>query len=355
MTKAIYTGLLLIMLTIALLGCGLSPEEQAATAVALTKAAATSTPTSAPTITPTWTPTPVPYDLALLIRDRYGDPIIGASVSMEGYGSQTTDDAGEVNWYDLPGDPVDLSIDARGYFPTTQTVPIARGENQITITLDQDPNELLEVQACTSSEHLIYLEDFQDGHAQGWLIDEGPNFGQEIQPVPAPEGDMVLQWPSSYGGAIFLDEIHVENSAVRIWFMIPRRGGFVVGMNAVVEPYTLAGETVEYSAYTTMIDEEGAYAYREARPEVTDELVGVSRRISSGEWHLLEVSAFEGVFEIWVDQRRYLSYQDPSPLRGGSLRLANWKVTEDGAVLFDDISICEMTEPFTPIVISESD
>jgi hypothetical protein len=349
--KAICTGLLLIMLAIVLLGCGLSPEEQAATSVALTQAAITSTPT----ITPTWTPTPIPYDFAILIRDHYGDPIIGASVAVEGYGSQTTDGAGEAYWYDLPGDPVNLTIDARGYFPKTQTEPIARGANQITITLDQDPNELLEVQACASSENLIYLEDFQDGLAQGWLIDEGPSYGQEIQPVPAPEGDMVLQWPASYGGAIYLDEIHVENSAVRIWFMIPRGGGFVVGMNAVVQPYTLAGETVEYSAYTTMIDEEGAYGYREARPEVTDELVGVSRRISSGEWHLLEVSAFEGVFEIWVDQRPYLSYQDPSPLRGGSLRLANWKATEDGAVLFDDISICEMTEPFVPIVISESE
>lgn len=349
--KVIFTGLLLIMLAIVLLGCGLSPEEQAATSVALTQAAITSTPT----ITPTWTPTPVPYDLALLIRNRYGDPIVGASVAVEGYGSQTTDAAGEVYWYDLPGDPVNLSIDARGYFPQTQTAPITRGRNQITITLDQDPHELLESQACTPSENLVYLEDFQNGHAQGWLIDEGVDVGQEIQPVPAPEGDMVLQWPPMYGGVIFLDEMHVENSVVRIWFMIPKNGGFMIGINAIVVPYELSGKTVEYSAYTTFIDEEGAYGYREARPDVTDELVGRSRPISSGEWHLLEVSAFEGVFEIWVDQTRYLTYQDPSPLPGGTLRLANWKETEDGAVLFDDISICEMTEPFAPIVISESD
>lgn len=349
--KVICTGLSLITLSIVLLGCAPSPEEPAATSIVTTEAAATSTPTT----TPTWTPTPMPFDLSLLIRSRYGDAIAGAKVALEGYGSQMTDDAGKVHWYDLPGDPVNLSIDARGFFPTTQTVPIQRGNNEITITLDHDPHELLHSKACTPSENLIYLEDFQDGQAQSWLIEEGPRFGQEIQPVPGPEGDMVLEWPSMYGGSIFLDGIHVEDSVVRIWFMIPRKGGFVVGMNAIVAPYEFFGKTVEYSAYTTFIDEEGAYGYREARPKVTDELVGPSRPISSSEWHLLEVSAFEGVFEIWVDGIRYLTYQDRKPLPGGTLRLSNWIETEHGAVLFDDISVCEMTEPFVPIIISESD
>ena len=41
-------------------------------------------------------------------------------------------------------------------------------------SLSSDPNGLLPINACAPGEELIYLEDFQDGEAQDWMVEGGP-------------------------------------------------------------------------------------------------------------------------------------------------------------------------------------
>jgi hypothetical protein len=128
----------------------------------------------------TATPQPLPenrtgYDLTLTVTDLEGRPLGQASVSRLDPGGQPVGDlltpnaAGVLVLNDLPTGVVSLAVSAPGYLPLEQGLIIEKGEPaNLTLALERDTLGLDPVDACASGEELLYIEDFNDGQAQGW-------------------------------------------------------------------------------------------------------------------------------------------------------------------------------------------
>ena len=157
---ALIGGLIILAL---LAACGPSPEQIAT----MTASAWTPTPLP-PTATPT--PTPAPIDLTVTIADETGTSIAGASIVFpeSGNGSPVLmDDQGQYSWTNLGSEAVSLTVSAQGYLDADLITTIQRGSNEIKVTLQRDPMGILPAEACATDQKVLYIEDFQDGQAQG--------------------------------------------------------------------------------------------------------------------------------------------------------------------------------------------
>lgn len=364
LTKKFNLGLTLMLFCILLSACGPSPEELAATSAAETAAAATNTPTITPTMTPTPTstptptPTPVPYDLSVLVVGEEETPIIEARIIMaeiseDDGGSQISDEVGQAFWFDLPGETVNLNVSAQGYFPIVVSESLERGINQMTISLERDPHGLLPSEACGSGEILLYMNDFQDGEVKYLPEVESLVQGWDISPHPDSQGNWVLlnkgnQWTMS-----ILQNHEFESAAWRIKFMTDNMRNIEFGWR-IKNDYTNELGDVESSAYSLRFEPGWFGIFKKIWPLSNVNLLNTNLYLTSGTWHQLEISTYEGRLEVWLNGRRMLAYDDPNPLPRGSFGLS----IEDSPGLestyyFDDISVCEQTAPFAPLPTPE--
>ncbi len=358
-------GLAIILSAGFMVACGPSEEEQAATSVALTAAAATSTPTvtpthtPTPTSTPTSTATPIPYDLSVLVAGEEDASIIGASVVLaeigDEVGAQITDDVGQVFWFDLPGEEVNLSINAQGYYTLNVTESIERGINQIAATLERDPHGLLPSEACAPSERLLYVEDFQDGKAQGWAEIEARAQGWDITPHPDSPGNWVVSNSGAADPQTQLEDHTFDNAVWRTRFMPVGEPNYTFNWRFVTEPYETADGLVQFSNYGIGFHYPYFRAFRQVVPFSEVILMDILRLTRSGEWHNVEIATYRGVLEVWIDGSRLLSYRDPEPLVSGPIGLELFPPEADESIVFfDDLSVCELTGAFVPMPTAES-
>lgn len=347
-----------IIIVVLLTNCGPSPEEQAATEAALTAAAATSTPTVTPTFTPTPiptstpTPTPIPYDLTVLVKGEDDAPVIGATVVLTEIGEvaeKITDDSGQVCWNDLPGKNVTLNITAQGYLPKEISEMINRGDNELNISLERDLHGLFPSDACSQGESLLYIEDFQDGEAKGWPEIEAGALGWKLIPLPGMEEDIVLRHRANVDAWATLDGFAFNNAVARVQFMAEGDLPFVIYMPWVIDPYEVEDGTVEFASYQVIFHPDAIQVFRQAEPFPTKPLLDEQIRIARGSWHILEISLFNGVLELWVDGVRHLRFTDQNPLPSGTLGFEVWQFQDEKSIVyFDDISVCELSAPFNP-------
>jgi hypothetical protein len=99
------------------------------------------------------------------------------------------------------------------------------------------------------------------------------------------------------------------------------------------------------------------HIYRVQEPTLHLQLRITPYVLRAGVWHQIEISTFEGRFELWVDGVPWVQYDDPEPLPEGRLVIGvgmqhTPDVTEK--VFFDDMSVCELTSPVTPRPTPES-
>lgn len=334
-------------------GCGPSPEELAATAAAQTAAAATSTPTPTytptptSTPTPTPTPTPIPYDLALSITGEGGAPVSGAAIILaELNEEQTTGDDGQVAWSDLPGEAVTLTVSAQGYFTAEISEIIGRGPNEVGVTLERDPFGLLPGEACAPGETLVYIDDFQDGTAEGWPEIEINALGYSVEADPDEPENTVITISGPYEGQNSVREDFPERLSWRLRFRIDGVGFLytVISLTIVdgswenlyeIAPGTLGG--ANRSGLHRI--EEGRYAP-----------VRFWADPSEGDWHSLEFGRFEDTIEVWMDGKQVALYQDPRPLPTTGAAILGVTGKEDTAIVYvDDMSVCELSAPFEPL------
>ena len=344
--KNIGLGFIILLVGLVASGCGPSPEELAATSVAQTAAAATNTPVPTSTPEPTPTATPIPYDLSLIVVGEEDAPIIGASIKLAEEGdTQISDDVGQVFWYDLPGEVVNISVSAQGYFPQDLSETIDRGVNQITINLERDPHGILPSEACGPGEKLVYLEDFQDDHAQGWPEIEARAQGWDLIPHPDSAGNKVIKYSSSITDTqMFYDDGTYEDAVWRISVM-PR------GKPETIRFYWHQNE--DPGTYTVINYEWGVIIGRSDGS--TDINLGeVGRFLKENEWQTFEISTYDDTLEVWLDKILVFRYNDPKPLPGGHIGLELWaSENEETMVYFDNLAVCELSAPFVPIPTSE--
>lgn len=338
-------GLILILVS-----CGPSPEEIAT----MTAAAWTPTPIP-PTQTPT--PTPIPFDLTVTVLDESGTPVTGANIVFPEAGGEEpvqTDAQGKYSWTDLSGEDANFSVSAQGYFPLEQTATLTRGLNEIDITLNRDPYGLLPSAACGTGETLLYAEDFQDNKGQGWqnitaATDYAVPNGWAIAPMEDGNQALTFTTKQAIDTGDQLQDAQFDNAVWRIKVRVkssPRVEGFSF-LNWKQAP-AQGGETryplqIGGDVFTDLT--------RLQQPDVGHFSVGRSNmKMKQDQWHFFEISAYDGLIQVWVDGSSLITYQDPAPLPAGTIGL-EVHIFKDADVTFayDDFSVCELSAPFTSI------
>ena len=342
-TKSLSLSVLLITAFL-LTACGPSAEQIA------TMTASAWTPTPRPTPTPTATPTatPIPYDLTVKVTDADGNPIAGANVAFPESGDDapvSTDDSGQVTWSSLGGPNGALTVAAPGYFGAEQSVSLERGPNEVVVALERDPYGLLPSVACAPEEKSLYIEDFQDGQAQGWqaitaATEFGANNGWGLGPKE--EGNQVVFFTGINESSNDLDGYTFENAVWRIKVQVVGKDGFSF-LNWRHAPAE-GGDT----RYPFQWGGEGFMDLTRLSPEAGHFSVDRSNLLTKpGRWYFIEISSYEGLFQVWVDGKMKMEYRDPKPLPAGTIGLEAhiWK-DANTIYYFDDLSVCELSAPF---------
>ena len=354
LTKNFCLILILSLLCILMSSCGPSPEELSATSAAQTAAATTSTPANTQTPLPTSTPPPAPYDLSVSVMDTDGLPLIGASVIVVEIKNESrkkiTDDNGQVFWNDLPGESLNISIRSPGYRSQDAPISIDRGLNQIEIKLERDPFGLHPDEACLPGENLIYIEDFQDNRAQRWNVVEFGKEGWELIPHPDMLEDIIAGHKGNQDSRAHLEDSNLANAVWRFSMMISGRGEYFLFWDWA-EPTTVEG--ADFSSY--QLDSSAGASiqdnfslYRVAWPTKHTTIYQQYHTVEENVWHKFEVSYYEGRSEVWVNDNLWFFYQDPDPLPSGEVGFEVRPYDDkEFALYFDDISICELSGPFT--------
>jgi hypothetical protein len=335
-SNAVKVGILLFASILALGGCGPSPEE----AATMTAAVWTATPVP-PTATPT--PTPIPYDLTLSILDAEGNPISGASIEaldVSG-GSAVSDDTGKHTFANLPGESVTLSADAQGYAAVEQTVSLVRGPNEASIILERAPFEILPSEACQPGQTLLYLEDFEDGEAQGWENFTRPTWALENDPehgtvlTAKPEEGQEDVW-MRYGEQLFSGDI--------VWHMDLRRGPqyWIMWLRSH-SIYDISNIAVFFGDSNLAIQREG---------EGGSMLGSRYNPIPDGTvWEHFSMATYGAAIDVYLDDELVIGANAPSALDSGYISITMKSVPS--VFSFDNIVVCQLTGPYTPPTVEE--
>jgi hypothetical protein len=341
-----------------MVACGPSEVEIAA----MTAAAATDTPvpTPTPTLTPTPTntptPTPVPYDLVVSVTDAEGSPIAAAIVALPESGDDQpvqTDDAGQVSWANLPGESITLNVSAQGYFPAEESATIERGPNEVIVALERDPFGLLPSEACSPNETVLYVEDFQDGMAQGWdnvtaaLEYNAPN-GWDVIDDPEEAGNTVLiatNEARDFGAGYY--ETMFDNAVWRLRVKIQSEARDMFGFLNWRHGQTEGGEyryVVQFGTQGSVFTDLSRLEF----PEPGHFSVGTtSHSFRQDQWYFVEISTYEGVTQLWIDGVQLKSYEDPTPLGEGGIGLEVHAFSDAPFTYsYDNFAVCGLDAPF---------
>jgi hypothetical protein len=248
--------------------------------------------------------------------------------------TQSPDQAGRIQWLNLPGATISLSVLAQGYLPLEQTVNIERGPNDLTLTLEHQPYALHPLKVCQPGQELLYLEDFEDGQAQGWEPISRPmwNF-EEIE-----DRGTVLTYSEENTEAIRLSYESGEAFGDFVWSLDMINGGdvwlftHIQGDMKYLMRFNPPGEGLQIIHVEG--DQHKGSVYRGLR------------WLPYGVWQHVAIAFFEGSLEFWIDGELILALDDPNPLGPGAIQVL---VNSPGEVSsFDNLVICGLTEPYSP-------
>ena len=364
-SKSLFLTVLLIA-TFLLGACGPSPEEIAA----MTASAWTPTPKPTSTPPPTPTATPVPYDLTVTVTDTNGNPVAGAYVVFPESGSSEpvmTDDAGRAMWTNLNGPNVSLTVTAQGYFKGEQGAALERGPNEVIVNLERDPFGLLPSGACGAGESLLYVDDFQDGEAQGWRFDQKNIAAHLVGPAPDSEGNSVLTLDATkityYGNDAYLGGARDESFGDAVWrmrfmFTRPTAPSFTWHGSG---PLEFGGQQYfhgEYGFYLAGgISQIQLNRNLESGPNIVapnPKLVTAGFKQTGLQWYQMEISTYQGHIQMWINGVKVIEYTDATPLPAGNMGIWIGEFTDKSITVlyFDDMRVCGLSAPFTSTYVA---
>ncbi len=296
----------LFFLVLFLVACGPSAEEVAATYVAQTAEAATDTPVPTNTPEPTATSTPVPYNLTLEIIDGEGNAVkdgIVSVVELDDARIQTFDDAGQVIWNDFPEESATLKIVAQGYLSAYEEITLERGENTVSVTLEQDPFGLLFSDKVEEGEEVVFIEDFQTGEEHfgelsgNWQVVEDPeNPGNMVIQIDQRGGDFAI---ARFGP----DEI-LEN------FIIEYKFRWVEVAPFTGEEWQTTGfEFWDRYAISTSPVDNGSYQIMDYSQEPYTFPVGIQKHFQGGVWYTIRAEVNGEEIGLYLNGRLLSKYK----------------------------------------------
>jgi hypothetical protein len=300
------------------------------------------------------------FNLNATLVDSEGNPIVGAPVRVIELGqlddaTQVSDENGKVSWLDLPpGDTATLDLSVPGYFYQSETVDIIKGDTDTELILERDPNGMLASDACVPGETLVFVEDMQDGVMQGWnnlnaQIQAGvPNIG--IIDEPESEGNMILAVQSPGPNAhIELGQYESREFSDAVWRMNIKSWK---NMHFHLQWLNDNRDDV----YIAFIYGQGENAGRLERfsSGVNFTVFTWNKRVGGDDqWHLVEISTFQGQYQLWIDGVLLGSWLDPEPIPSGYMGIGMDLWAEDSLAYFDNISVCDLNSPFVSVTTEE--
>lgn len=361
-------SLTILLITVFLLGaCGPSAEQIA------TMTASAWTPTPKPTSTPPPTPTatPLPYDLTVTVTDTNGSPIAGAYVVFPESGNSDpvmTDEAGHAVWTNLNGPNVSLTVTAQGYFKGEQGTALERGPNEVTVTLERDPFGVLPSEACGTGEALLYVDDFQDGDAQGWNFDQKNAAAQFVGPVPGAEANSALTIDATkitdYNNGAWLGGTYRQATfgdavwRMRFMFNRPTAPSFTWQGSGPLEYNGQQYTHAQYDLYFAGgISQLILNRSLESGPNVVvpnPKLTSAAFKQVGMQWYTMELSMYQGHIQLWVDGKLVIEYTDEMPLPPGDMGIWIGPFTDKSLTVmyFDDIRVCGLSAPFASTYVA---
>jgi hypothetical protein len=341
--KRIWIGMILVsvlLLNVMFLNaCG--PSEEAIA----TMTASAWTPTPEPTLTPT----PVPIDMEIALVDAQGKPFTMAYVMVNEIDMipKLVDDQGKISFSNLSAQTVHLVINAQGYLPLEKEENLERGENTISIVIEEvDPDAILPEEACAPGQDVLYIEDFEDGEMQGW-----ENINKPFWEFTDIDGNTVLSArliPNQYTNSSFTG--HTFGSSV-YHFDILRPAEF-----ARMSFYkNKTNDDNSYIFGMTSVDSGTGISHQAANP---DEMYPVAQkemfRATAGErWETFSFADFEGILTVWVDDELLLIGGDPNPYPEGEMWM-EFTSEVDALVQMDNLVICGLTAEYEPYIPEEA-
>ncbi len=320
--------------------CGPSAEQSAT----MTAAAWTPTPLPSPT------PTPIPYGLTVHVTDE-GGAGIGAKIVLLESGSEEpveTDASGTFTWPSVNGASGNLQVTAPGYHPASQPVSLERGPNELAVILQRDPLGLAAAEACAPDEKLLYIEDFQDGKAQGWqnitaAAEFGAQNGWALGPIE--EGNNAAYFTGTFHDLDMLQDMTFDNVVWRLKVMTKGHDGWSFLNLKFSDPNPEGG--------TRYVAQWGANPQLDLTRMQFPSPGGFSVarnafKAAQGQWYNVEFSDYQGQVQVWIDGKQKIDYQDPKPIGPGVISLeVNVPTDPNTAYFFDNLSVCELSGPFT--------
>ena len=329
MNRFIKTLILTSVLLAVFVSCGPSPEAIAT----MTASAWTLTPE------PTLTPTPLPYDLEVTLEGESGESVTyGAFLASAEGDEMPIDESGKVELLNLKGPEVEVAITAQGYAPYAETVTLERGKNSKVFTLTLDPLQINPATACQEGQKLVLIEDFEDKKMQNWegqftrpLFDfvEIADRGTVLKVDRTMEGEAYLAYPEILGNMVWHYEILRELGNGPIWMRFHLEDG-------VGEYIAVHFGKAEFFLQRVP---GGQIGYRNVLP-------------GDGEtWERYSAAYFDGTIEVWYNDELHIGVSDAESYKDGfqSISLA----LSEGSTYFDNLVICELSEPYTPPVVEE--
>lgn len=323
-----YALMSVLMIGMLLLG-GCGPSEEAIA----TMTASAWTPTPEPTLTPT----PMPFDLEVVLEGEGGESVFYGSYAAATEHEEVMADAdGKVELMNLPGPEVEISVTAQGYAPYTETVMLEHGKNSKTIVLTADPLQINPDTACQEGQQVLYIEDFEDGFAQGWDGISRPQYtfddveargkvltfsADNTEPTgtaiePGKEfGNIVWKWDTKNENDIFIHFHEKDNQKYLIRFQPGGEG---------IQIMHLDNGDHQVTAYRGMNDKE---------------------------WTSIAIAYFGNSLEFWINGELYLALDDPDAITAGGLMMHFTQVGSPASL--DNMVICSLDAPYAPPVVEE--
>jgi hypothetical protein len=239
-----------------------------------------------------------------------------------------------------------LTVAAQGYLSTNQSITLQRGLNDVNVTLKRDPFGLIPSAACAPDNKVLYIEDFQDGQAQGWpdisagihgdmpngwtLIDENGNKILALSRAPSGLGSILEGY--TFDNFVWHLKFKVMGTDSEMFFMWrltnpgPEAKRYAAVMSASQKPW--------------MVRFSGGNVLNTAEASETPK---------DDQWYNFDVAYFNGTHQVWMDGTKIMEYEDPQPYPAGTIGFeTHLDQTKTTQFFLDDLVVCELTSTFEP-------
>ena len=173
---------------------------------------------------------------------------------------------------------------------------------------------------------VLYCEDFEDGRAQGWGLYDArgkPSSGWKV--IREGTNDVFEgkghQWATlenrSWGDYRVRFRLKLQQGAIHLNYRLGEVGRYFIGFN-----------------------QDGLYL-----DKTGSSLTSAAKAHSLGTWHAIEISGWGGHFQVYVDGKLELDYNDAKPLRNGTIA---FETLDNTSAQVDDIEVLPAGAPPAP-------